>query len=148
MGEAREAPVTGIGAARVTLLAAVIANVLGWLLPAFSDERGWAAFVFALSPLWDYRHFQNEGLGLLAFIVLSALTNVLFVVLAAALALGASRRAKAVLYAAAAATLLNLYWQILLEDDRGRLQSGYFVWVVSFALLALAAFFELRSAPR
>lgn len=139
---------TGIGAARVTLLAAVIANVLGWLLPAFSDERGWAAFVFALSPLWDYRHFQNEGLGLLAFIVLSALTNVLFVVLAAALALGASRRAKAVLYAAAAATLLNLYWQILLEDDRGRLQSGYFVWVVSFALLALAAFFELRSAPR
>jgi hypothetical protein len=140
--------VTGIGAARVTLLAAVIANVLGWLLPAFSDQRGWAAFVFALSPLWDYRHFQNEGLGLLAFIVLSALTNVLFVVLAAALALGASRRAKAVLYAAAAATLLNLYWQILLEDDRGRLQSGYFVWVVSFALLALAAFFELRSAPR
>lgn len=139
---------TGIGAARVTLLAAVIANVLGWLLPAFSDERGWAAFVFALSPLWDYRHFQNEGLGLLAFIVLSALTNVLFVVLAAALALGASRRAKAVLYAAAAATLLNLYWQILLEDDRGRLQSGYFVWVMSFALLALAAFFELRSAPR
>lgn len=139
---------TGIGAARVTLLAAVIANVLGWLLPAFSDERGWAAFVFALSPLWDYRHFQNEGLGLLAFIVLSALTNVLFVVLAAALALGASRRAKAVLYAAAAATLLNLYWQILLEDDRGRLQSGYFVWVLSFALLALAAFFELRSAPR
>lgn len=148
MGEAREAPVTGIGAARVTLLAAVIANVLGWLLPAFSDERGWAAFVFALSPLWDYRHFQNQGLGLLAFIVLSALTNVLFVVLAAALALGASRRAKAVLYAAAAATLLNLYWQILLEDDRGRLQSGYFVWVLSFALLALAAFFELRSAPR
>jgi hypothetical protein len=140
--------VTGIGAARVTLLAAVIANVLGWLLPAFSDERGWAAFVFALSPLWDYRHFQNEGLGLLAFIVLSALTNVLFVVLAAALALGASRRAKAVLCAAAAATLLNLYWQILLEDDRGRLQSGYFVWVVSFALLALAAFLELRSAPR
>ena len=35
---------TGIGAPRVTLIAAVIANVLGWLLPAFSDERGWAAF--------------------------------------------------------------------------------------------------------
>jgi hypothetical protein len=140
--------VTAISAARVTLIAAVIANVLGWLLPAFSDERGWAAFVFALSPLWDYRHFQSEGLGLVAFIVASALTNVLFVVLAAALALGASRRAKPVLWAAAAATLLNLYWQILLEDDRGRLQSGYFVWVVSFALLAFAAFLELRSQPR
>ena len=139
---------TGIGAARVTLIAAVIANVLGWVLPAFSDERGWAAFVFALSPLWDHRSFDTQPFGLLAFIVASALTNVLFAVLAAALVLGASRRAKAVLWAAAAATLLNLYWQILLEDDRGRLQSGYFVWDVSFALLAFAAFLELRSAPR
>ena len=103
------------GAARATLLAAVIANVLGWVLPAFSEERGFEAFVFALSPLWDYRHFQNEGLGLLAFIVLSALTNVLFVALAAVLAFGQGRRAKPVLWAAAAATLLNLYWPILLE---------------------------------
>jgi len=140
--------VTGIGAPRVTLIAAVIANVLGWLLPAFSDERGWAAFVFALSPLWDYRHFQSEGLGLIAFIVLSALTNVLFVVLAAALAFGPARRAKPVLYAAAAATLLNLYWPILLEADRGRLEAGFFIWVSSFTLLALSAFLTSRAAPR
>ena len=136
------------GAPRATLLAAVVANILGWVLPAFSDERGFKAFVFALSPLWDYKSFQSQSPVLLAFIVLSALTNVLFAALAAVLALGAVRRAKAVLWAAAAATLLNLYWPILLETDRGRLEAGFFIWVSSFALLALSAFLTLRSAPR
>jgi hypothetical protein len=137
-----------IGAPRATLLAAVVANVLGWLLPAFSGNRGWAAFVFGLSPLWDYGNFESQSLGLLAFIVLSALTNVLFGVLAVVLLLGAARRAKPVLWAAAAATLLNLYWPILLEADRARLEPGFFIWVSSFALLALSAFLTLRSAPR
>ena len=136
------------GAPRATLLTAVVANILGWVLPAFSDERGFKAFVFALSPLWDYRNFQSQSPVLLAFIVLSALTNVLFAALAAVLALGAARRVKAVLWAAAAATLLNLYWPVLLEADRGRLEAGYFIWVSSFALLALAAFLTLRSEPR
>ena len=136
------------GASRATLIAAVIANVLGWLLPAYSDERGWSAFVFALSPLWDYRSFNNEPFALIAFIVASALTNVLFAGLAVAVVLGKARRAKAVLWAAAAATLLNLYWPVLLEADRGRLEAGYFIWVSSFALLALAAFLTLRSEPR
>jgi hypothetical protein len=137
-----------MGAPRATLLAAVVANVLGWVLPAFSDERGFKAFVFALSPLWDYRNFQSQPLGLLTFIVLSALTNVLFVALAAVLAFGAPRRAKPALWAAAAATLLNSYWPILLEADRARLEPGFFVWISSFALLALSAFLTLRSAPR
>lgn len=139
---------TGAGAARATLVAAIVANGLGWVLPAFSDERGWAAFFFALSPLWDYRSFQSEPFPLLAFIVSSALTNVLFVALAVALALGKTRRAKPVLWTAAAATLLNLYWPILLEADRARLETGFFIWVSSFALLALSAFLTLRSAPR
>ena len=136
------------GASRATLLAAVVANILGWVLPAFSEERGWAAFVFALSPLWDYQNFQSQGLGLLAFIVASALTNVLFAALAVVLAFGMARRAKAVLWAAAAATLLNLYWPILLDADRARLEAGFFIWVSSFSLLALSAFLTLRSAPR
>src|SRR5690349_6663138 len=69
VGAARETQVSG--APRATLLAAVVANILGWVLPAISEERGFEAFFVALSPLWDYRHFQNEGLGLIAFIVLS-----------------------------------------------------------------------------
>jgi hypothetical protein len=137
-----------MNAARATLLAAIVANVLGWVLPAYSEERGWSAFVFALSPLWDHSSFHGQPVALLAFIVASALTNVLFVVLAALLALRNVRHARLALWAAAGATLLNLYWPILLEPQRARLESGYFIWVTSFALLALAAFLVLRPARR
>ena len=40
-----------MNAARVTLLAAIVANVLGWILPVVYDDRGWQAFRVALSPL-------------------------------------------------------------------------------------------------
>jgi hypothetical protein len=133
-------------AARATLIAAIVANVLGWVLPAISDERGYEAFVFALSPLWD-KDMQREAFPLLVFIVASALTNVLFIVLVVTFVLRKAP-AKAVLWGAAAAALLNLYWPILLEADRARLQAGYFIWVSSFAVLALSAFLALRSAPR
>lgn len=138
---------TGMNAKSIAWLAAIVANVLGWVLPAYDEERGWSAFVFALSPLWDYSSFRSESVALLAFIVASALTNVLFIVLAAVLVLGKVRHARPTLWAAAGATLLNLYWPILLEADRAKLASGYFIWVASFALLALSAFLVLRPAP-
>ena len=75
-------------------------------------------------------------------------TNALCIALAAVLAFGPARRARPVLWAAAAATLLNLYWPILLEDDSARLETGFFIWVSSFALLALSAFLAHRSSPR
>jgi len=53
-----------------------------------------------------------------------------------------------VLWAAAAATLLNLYWPILLDADRVRLEAGFFIWVSSFVLLALSAFLVARPRPR
>jgi hypothetical protein len=133
-------------ASRATLLAAVVANVLGWLLPAAYDERGWTAFVLALSPLWDHSSFRGESVLLLVLMVASALTNVLFVVLAVLVL--RRTHAKRVLWAAAGATLLNLHWPISLGDERRLLESGYFIWVCSFALLALAAYLAARPTPR
>jgi hypothetical protein len=137
-----------MGASRVALLVAVVANVLGWVLPVVRDNRGWQAFRVALSPLWPYEDFRIEPGLLLVLSVASALTNLLFVALAAMLVIGGARRAKSVLWAAAAATLLNLHWPISMGGERRLLESGYFVWVCSFALLALAAFLAARSAPR
>jgi hypothetical protein len=136
-----------MNASRATLLAAMVANVLGWVLPVVYDDRGWRAFRVALSPLWPYEGFRIEPGLLLMLSVASALTNVLFVALAAVLVLRAGR-AKAVLWGAAAATLLNLHWPISMGDQRGLLESGYFIWVSSFALLALAAFLAARPARR
>lgn len=129
-------------ASRAILIAAVAANLLGWVLPAIQDFRGWSAFGVALSPLWSAADFQDEPVWFLILMVGSALTNVLFVGLAVLLVRGG--QTKLVLWAAAAATLLDLHWVILLESDRRYLQPGYFIWVCSFALLALAAFLALR----
>ncbi|HJR71874.1 MAG TPA: hypothetical protein VKA43_17650 [Gammaproteobacteria bacterium] len=127
------------------LLAAIVANVLGWVLPAIDDYRGWSAFTVSLSPLWAFEDFRDEPVWLLILMVGSALTNFLFVALAALLVRGGA--AKLVLWCAAAATLLDLHWVLTLESDRRYLAPGYFVWVCSFALLALAAFLDRRAAP-
>jgi hypothetical protein len=132
---------------RAALLAAIVANVLGWVLPVIADDRGWRAFRVALSPLWPYDQFKIEPGLLLVLSVASALTNLLFVALVLVLVLRESR-ARAVLWVAAGATLLNLHWPISMGAERARLESGYFIWVCSFALLALSAFFALRPARR
>ena len=133
-------------ASRVVLIAAVVANVLGWVLPAAADIRGYEAFGISLSPLWSFDEFDDEPVWLLMLMVGSALTNLLFVGLAVQLFRG--RASRPVLWAAAAATLLDLHWVISMEGDRRYLASGYFIWVCSFALLALAAFLAVRPLRR
>ena len=128
------------------LLAAVAAHVLGWLLPVVDDYRGWQAFRVAFSPIWPFERFHISPGPLLVLSVASALTNVLFPALAGALVL--TERARQVLWAAAGATLLNLHWPISMGAQRAELEVGYFIWICSFALLALAAFFEAAPARR
>ncbi len=134
-------------ASRAALLAAIVAHLLGWVLPVVYDNRGWQAFRVALSPLWPYEEFRIQPGLLLVLSVASALTNLLFVVLAAALILREGR-AKVILWAAAAATLLNLHWPISMGEQSRLLEGGYFIWVSSFALLALAAFLVVRPLRR
>lgn len=133
---------------RIVLSVAFVANLLGWMSPVVDDYRGWQAFRVALSPLWPFEQFRIEPGWLLVLSVASALTNVAFVALAAALVVGGARRARLVLYGAAAATLLNLHWPISMGAERDELVGGYFVWVTSFALLALAALLAGRAGHR
>jgi hypothetical protein len=153
VGASRAAALTPVGAARArvgaALLAATVANVLGWILPVVDDYRGWQAFRVAFSPVWPFEQFRIDPGPLMALSVASALTNVLFVVLAALLALGRVRsraRARTVLWVAAGATLLDLHWPISMAETRVELENGYFIWVASFALLALAAYLEFLAA--
>ena len=50
-------------ASRAVLIAAVVANLLGWVLPAVQDFRGWSAFGVALSPLWSAEDFRTSPCG-------------------------------------------------------------------------------------
>jgi len=83
--------------AKVLWILAVVANVLGWALPVIEDDqrvyRGVHAFRVALSPLWPYERFRMPAGYMLWLSVASALTNVLFVAMAAYLWPYVARRA-------------------------------------------------------
>jgi hypothetical protein len=131
-----------------TVAAAAVAHALGWYLPVIQDYRGWQAFRVAFSPVWAFQGFKIEPGGFLLLSVASAATNLLFVVLAVALLSGfgaTRRRALALLWVAAGLTLLDLHWPASTRGADVTLESGYFVWVASFALLTLAAYFEVAA---
>lgn len=128
---------------RVALAFAVVANVLGWVLPAANGYPGWQAFRAAFSPVWPFANVKLDPGWFTVLSVASAATNALFYALAAVLVLTPAptrARARLVLWLAAGATLLDLHWPLSMVRLHGRLQLGYFVWAVSFALLTFAAF--------
>jgi hypothetical protein len=90
---------------------------------------GWQALRVALSPLWEGEFRWGWLQGTLS--VASGLTNLVFV-----LALvRPARRWSWFLFAAAA---LNTFW-IFDMGPLGDMRAGYWLWLVSFALLGLAA---------
>jgi hypothetical protein len=123
------------------LLAAIVAHLLGWILPVFEDYRGVQAFRVALSPIWPYEHFDIPAGRLVVLSVGSAATNLVFVSVAivAWAGLVATRTHQRVaVWVVGAATLLNLHWPLSMGDSATGLRVGYYVWIASFALLLLA----------
>jgi len=123
---------------------AIVANALGWALPVIEDDqrvyRGVHAFRVALSPLWPYQQFHMPAGYLMWLSIASALTNVLFVGMAAYLWPYVARAAasRGAVFVLGATALLNLHWTITMKDSAADLAIGYYVWVVSFVLLLVS----------
>jgi hypothetical protein len=111
-----------------------------WLLPVVEGVNGWQAFRYALSTLWPYRGHQSSELDDAAPHVLSAATNVVFIILAAHVELGRVTRPGTFLRVAIACLMLNLYWlvQLVREGPADALQVGYYAWLAAFALLVVS----------
>jgi hypothetical protein len=120
----------------------------GWFLPAAAEVPGWMAFRYALSPLWPYGSSEPQGGEDVAPQVLSALTNVVFVVMLAQLIVGKVRRPGLFFRVAIACFVMNLYWfvQMLRDGSVHELWIGYYVWMVAFALLVLVGWMLVRMA--
>ena len=112
------------------------------------------AFRYALAPLVPY---QQREAGLVGWEdsvpqIMSALTNVVFVILLALWATRQSPRPGMFVRIALACFLLNLYWLVkaIREERLHELLWGYYVWVAAFALLLavsiLIAFASRRSS--
>ena len=136
---------------RVALLVSIVAHALGWALPVMDDYRGLHAFRIALSPIWPYEQFRIPSGRLVYLSVASALTNLVFLVVAIAALAGALNtrsRQLVCVWLVGAATVLNLHWPISMGDSAGDLRSGYYVWIASFVLLLLAVHPALAKRAR
>ena len=141
------------------LLIATLVYLLAWPLPslvvtftAFGGPtteviRGWEATRWALSPLWpDGRHFGASWLHTL-LIVASGLSNLLFVVVAWLAWRRPLQVPRSLGWAVWGATLVDLHWLVFAGAGVSNLRIGYYLWVSSFALLALALARLQREGP-
>jgi hypothetical protein len=130
--------------AKAFWIAAIVANALGWALPVIEDDqrvyRGVHAFRVALSPLWPYEQFHMPAGYVLWLSVASALTNVVFVAMAAYLwpRVARATSSRVGVFVLGAAALLNLHWTVTMQGNATDLAIGYYVWVLSFVLLLLS----------
>ncbi len=140
--------------AKVFWMLAIVANALGWALPVIEDDqrvyRGVHAFRVALSPLWPYEQFHMPAGHVMWLSIASALTNVVFVVMAAYLWPYVARATGSRLgvFVLGAAALLNLHWTVTMQGNAADLGIGYYVWVMSFVLLLLAVHPALAARRR
>ncbi len=143
---------------RMTIVATLAAfvYVLSWLMPVFAGGTtlakgsvpGWEALRYALSPIWEYQGLSGRAENFNALIsVISGLSNLWFVVALAALLLRRRGYHPGIFWGLALSVLVNVLWFVL-ANERGDLRIGYYLWLGSFVVLAVAARFRWAEAAR
>ena len=128
-----------------------LVHIISWFLPVvklggqhselYGPIRGWFAFRVALSPVWPYEDFHMDHWYNSVLSVASAVTTILFIVVSPWVVWRGSRGVrKAFAWVSSAAFILNSHWYILFGSDRKQLSVGYFLWWLSFILLAIGLF--------
>jgi hypothetical protein len=112
-----------------------------WFLPVLVDVPGWMAFRYALAPLVPYSSAGELPWDEFVPQVLSALTNVVFIILYALWASKQPVRPGLFVRIAIACFLVNFYWFVKAFREHGvaDLLIGYYVWEAAFALLLCVA---------
>jgi hypothetical protein len=136
------------GSIRVLGWLAVVCFLASWFLPAAAEVPGWMAFRYAFAPVWPYQSSESQAVADAAPQVLSALTNVAFVVMVVQLLAGKVTRPGLYFRVTIACFVLNLYWLVqMLRDGSARdLWIGYYVWLIAFALLVIIGWMLMRGA--
>lgn len=130
---------------------AAVAFLASWFLPVLDDVPGWMAFRYALAPLVPYRNAGNEAWEDNAIHVLSALTNVMFLVLFGLWLARQMFRPGMFVRLTLACLLINLYWLVVaLRDAQGlsELRVGYYLWLAAFVLFFAVAVLTAYASRR
>ena len=131
-------------------------HAAAWFLPVIkggetfpSGLPGWQAFRVAACAIWPYAGFHFDAWYYAALGTASAVTTLLFIFVSPWIALGGSRSLRRVSgWASSVAFVLNVHWFVLFGSDRSDLRTGYFLWWLSFALLAAGFFASLKGEGR
>lgn len=125
---------------------AALLYIVAWFLPVAEGAStlgtgvlpGWEALRVALSPLWPYERFIAEGSLRASLAVASGVTNLAFVTACWALlqARPSRRSVRWIAFPLLIAAVINATW---LWSSPAELSWGYYCWLASFILLALAA---------
>jgi hypothetical protein len=125
--------------ARIVTGAAAVLWLVSWFLPVLDDLRGWQAFRYSVSAIWPYRGHSMAGEEAVPSL-LSAATNVVFIILVAHVALQRVTRPGFFIRVAIACFILDLYWlaQLVRSGEAGDLRVGYYAWIAAYALLIVS----------
>lgn len=143
--------INNLKSSRLVIAFAWVTHVLSWFLPVvtlggadselFETVRGWVAFRVALSPILPYQDFRDDAWYYSVLSVASAVTTFMFIV-GSPLAVwrGSCSVRRACAWVAITAFIVNSHWYVLFGSDRKDLRIGYFLWWLSFGLLAIGFF--------
>jgi hypothetical protein len=134
-------PVSRQRIVEVLVWSATAAFAASWFMPVLPEVPGWMAFRYALAPLMPYRDAGGITPEDNVPQVLSALTNVVFLILFALWLAKQMFRPSLFVRIVMACLLLNLYWFVRAWRENGLadLLAGYYVWLAAFSLLLAAA---------
>ena len=129
------------------VLTAWLVHAIAWFLPVAEGGvtfprglPGWQAFRAAACPVWPYRDFHIHIWYFAVLSTISALTTLLFVFGSPWAALCRTRAVpRASAWVATFAFLVNAHWY-LFSIGRKDLRIGYFLWWLSFLVMALGLF--------
>jgi hypothetical protein len=133
---------------RLLIAGAWLVHATAWCLPVIKDGvtlpkglPGWEAFRVASCAIWPYEGMHYDAWYNAVLGTISAATTVFFVVGSLWLVLHRSRSLRlASAWAATISFVVNAHWYVLFGSDRSDLRIGYFLWWLSFALLAAGSF--------
>lgn len=130
---------------KLVLPIAALVFVIAWLTPvvdggttlAEGGVPGWEAFRVSLSPVWPYEGLEVSTWYWGILTVASALTNFVFLAALAHVVWRPGTQRRAIAWSLTVAFAVDCSW--LFTGDLEYLRLGYYLWVASFALLAVAA---------
>jgi len=131
----------------VLVLAAWVLHLAAWFLPVVAPQDirgtilGWKAFRLAACGVWPCGDIEFQGMIYAVLSTISAITTLFFIFCSPWVVLWGSRTVqKSSAWFAAAAFVFNAHWIVIFGAQRSLLMIGYYLWWLSFLLLAIGLF--------